>query len=554
MFKRVILICILALIQFASVNATEDFTTTHNVTYRLGNLGETDVTHNISIDVKNSLNGVKTITFTEPVESIENIEKLDKNNYTISTLANQVQLNFTKAIVGPKTVDISYGYKTDQIFKKSGTIYTLDLASIEQNNSLSNFSLKIYLPLNLSIYSDQFEVITDNTGKYINLTQDDLKKGENIIFGNKMLYGLNINYVVNKDKNYIVIPPNIENRQKVYIKQIDKRPNKAYIDEDGNNIFVYNIKDPQQIRAQFYIEVYGNPSTVKIDDKEKYLKPVENWDYTKGIPANYLKFTQSISTKEDVKNAVEFNNEYLEYDLNKSNYDYIARIGAENLNESNKSNAVCLEYSDLLIAQLRGLQIPARELSGLSYSKDIKDFSFPFLHSWVDYYNGKEWVMVDPTYNDTANQDFVNSFDLFHIVFLMRATDSESPLLPGSFKTDKFSEKLMVEAIESFEPVVINIEAFRFLNYYIIKNNSNSFIIKTAPASIGIYTKDQIESLSSDKNISIEFSKLNIFTAVDKTVVIILIFLLFSPALFIITHKTITKRKHKVKSKVNSIV
>jgi|GEM_PF-4023644 len=554
MVKKFILISILFLLPFARVSAAEDFTTSHSVTYKLGDLGETDVTHNITVNLQNSLNGLKTLTFTEPVTSIENITKLDKNNYTISILANQIQLNFNKAIVGPKTVKISYGYKTDQIFKKSGTIYTLDLASIEQSSSLNDFSLKIYLPQDLNIYSNQFEVITDNTGRYINLDQNDLKKGENIVFGDKMLYGLEINYVISEDKNYIVIPPNIPGRQKVYIKSIQRPPDKAYIDENGNSIFIYQTNKPEQIKAQFNIQLYGNESTQKLKDKELYLKPIKNWDFTKGVVANYLKFTQPISLKENVKDALEFNNKYLEYALNKSNYDYIARIGAENLNKTNKENAVCLEYSDLLIAQLRGLKIPSRELSGLSYSKDIKKLSFPFLHSWVDYYNGKSWVMVDPTYNDTANQDFLTSFDLFHIVFLIRAKDSEFPLLPGSFTTDKYSEKIKVTAVKNFEPVTVTISKVNILDKTIIKNEGNNFVLSTAPGKIGVYNKKQVESFGQDKNIKVEYSKLNIFKFFGITIYIILIAILISPILFFLIHKVITKHKHKVKSKVNSIV
>lgn len=64
---------------------------------------------------------------------------------------------------------------------------------------------------------------------------------------------------------------------------------------------------------------------------------------------------------------------------------------------------VCDEYSNLLIAMLRSVGIPARYASGIVYGGiDAKSWQS---HAWVEAYLGDEWVPFDPTYGETGYVD-----------------------------------------------------------------------------------------------------------------------------------------------------
>jgi transglutaminase-like putative cysteine protease len=557
MKKLLLLILTIIFLTTGNVSASEDQVKTyHQVNYNLSENGKTSVTHKVEIKVTDNVTAVKNLTFSEPTNVIRDLKKEDTKDYTLNSLGNTVEVEFTNAIVGPKSVVVSYTYTTDQIFKKLGTTYTIEIPKIESEN-IEDFTLKVYLPQNLGeLNTSLHKVENDQIGSYITIDKEELQNGTSIVFGNHMLYKLKIQYVISNEKSYIAIPPTIDGRQNVYVTNISKTPVNSYIDKSGNYIYEFKKEKEQIVTAEMLVKVYGNVSPQKNINSQVLTSAIKNWDYTTGVAANYLKFTQSIGENEDVKRALEFNNEYLEYDTSKSNYDYIARIGAENLNETNKNNAVCLEYSDLLIATLRGLNIPARELSGLTYEEDIKDFSFPFLHSWVDVYSKQKehWYMVDPTWNDTANQDYLNNFDLNHIVFLIRDESSETPLLAGSYRTEKLVEKVLIEAIESNDPVKIEIGKFDFLGINLIKNKSDTFFIKTGPGKTGFYKTSDLKQFEDNNTIlQVEYVKLNFTSLINPLNTVIIFLILLSPLLFLLLHKIINKRKKKVKSKVSSI-
>lgn len=57
----------------------------------------------------------------------------------------------------------------------------------------------------------------------------------------------------------------------------------------------------------------------------------------------------------------------------------------------------CTELSLLFTALARAVGIPARELTGLVYDDLNNVFGW---HAWVEFHNGRQWVSVDPTWNE----------------------------------------------------------------------------------------------------------------------------------------------------------
>lgn len=61
---------------------------------------------------------------------------------------------------------------------------------------------------------------------------------------------------------------------------------------------------------------------------------------------------------------------------------------------------VCQDYSHILISILRAQGIPCRYIAGLLVGEGAT-------HAWVEYYDGKYWVGVDPTHNSICNDSYM---------------------------------------------------------------------------------------------------------------------------------------------------
>lgn len=74
----------------------------------------------------------------------------------------------------------------------------------------------------------------------------------------------------------------------------------------------------------------------------------------------------------------------------------------------------CTEHTVLLVALLRALKIPARELGGLVYLND--DFGAFGWHAWAEVEIDGHWVQVDPSWDElVANATHINLGDEGHV-------------------------------------------------------------------------------------------------------------------------------------------
>jgi transglutaminase-like putative cysteine protease len=61
---------------------------------------------------------------------------------------------------------------------------------------------------------------------------------------------------------------------------------------------------------------------------------------------------------------------------------------------------VCQDYAHIMLALLRAQGIPCRYIAGLMAGEGES-------HAWVEYYDGKAWVGIDPTHNCAAGIGYV---------------------------------------------------------------------------------------------------------------------------------------------------
>ncbi len=536
------------------------YKTKHMVEYELNIENKktinTKVIHKVNIIFNNQKEGLKEVIFKEPVKKIKNLRLLqNEKEQEISQEGSSIIITFKNPIVGKKIErEVKYEYTTPKIFKRIGTTYLLDIPKVEKNESIDDFTLRIILNPQTEFYvlKNLGTLKEENNKRFLEFSYTELKESGNfVILGNEMFYKIKIKYLIDSKKNNFVVLPNIEGRQESFITEISEEPKYISKDYDGNTIFTYpKTEKTKIIEISYLVRVFGNKTPVKNKGRLKtYIKPTKYWDFNKGLPNYYLtSFKIGTTKKEKVSNAYKYVKEYLEYDYKKTNYDFINRIGSENLNDDNKNNAVCLEYSDLLISLLRGMNIPTRELSGIALIEE-EEQNTPQMHSWVDYEDNGFWKQVDPTWADTANQDYLNNFDLYHITFLIRGKNSEYPLLPGSYANNKSNEVVDIKILSEIPAKQeVEIQKTILFGMKLYKNPNINYINNIKPYGI---------SMKLSKNTSKFYRVRKVEVPLNTVIPRVLYLLIITPTIgiliFIFFHKRLKGKAEPRKRRVNTI-
>ncbi|PIP14879.1 hypothetical protein COX47_02840, partial [Candidatus Roizmanbacteria bacterium CG23_combo_of_CG06-09_8_20_14_all_35_49] len=73
------------------------------------------------------------------------------------------------------------------------------------------------------------------------------------------------------------------------------------------------------------------------------------------------------------------------------------------------------------------------------------------LHAWPEYYDSKSelWKPIDPTWENTSGIDYLSSFDLNHIVFVIHGKKPDYPLPAGMYKIDN-SQDISIKPAASY--------------------------------------------------------------------------------------------------------
>jgi len=184
-----------------------------------------------------------------------------------------------------------------------------------------------------------------------------------------------------------------------------------YIDDDGKiqqgNTIKYGWKEPKGNEENF-----GYISNVKVINSmykvsEKIAFPIQSLDEES---KKYLTATEYIDINEDIRRKAnelasgeddlyklvfkigEWTKDNIEYDLNSFTEKAVQPASWVLRNQE----GVCDEITNLFIALLRSIGIPARFVSGVAYTNLIDSFGN---HGWAEvYFPGKGWIPFDVTY------------------------------------------------------------------------------------------------------------------------------------------------------------
>lgn len=339
-------------------------------------------------------------------------------------------------------------YKTAGLVETKGSAHTVYVPAVENNDQRSTYAITVDAPQSFGTPhfadSEKHLVVKNGDRQTYSFDRDDVADHSlSLVFGDSTIYNFNFNSpLVNNSpvpRTFTVaLPPDLVTQTSV-IKNIEPAPKTTRLDADGNVLAEYTLgayqkltvvaKVEGQVRYRDYnLAASGTKQDIPAAISSAYTKSTRYWP-TDGAVAEAAKSV----VKPDAKVVDNVRSVY-NYVINKLTYNdekikFNVRQGATKALE-NPSNAVCLEYADLMIAMLRSQGIPARMVIGYAYagslkaSPDVADS----LHSWVEaYVPGIGWMTVDPTWGEKFD-DFGRS-DLDHYAF---ATWGKNDSAPGA--------------------------------------------------------------------------------------------------------------------------
>ncbi len=329
-----------------------------------------------------------------------------------------------------------------------------------------------------------------------------------LLFGEKLLYGFNINKVFsnthgNENQTFELYVPADTPTQTIIWEEISPLPNTALKDEDGNYIFKY-IVEPNQtldcnisgyIQKTESLEYNGNIRSF-LTQQTGYWSISNNTEFRR---INTFLKRKGLNIENNFEDAESLNKSERElfykyiyqYVIDRLNFEKDmplgigtqARLGANTLTDSpNKASSI--DYADFYIALLRRYNVPSRLVVG--YISNITGYtSDGFYHHWVEYLdtNTNKWVTADPFLEEYFEKNLFGSPFLDHLVVLRRGKSAVAPKMSFFQETDfvvrsetekDISPKFEVNSNLSFEGYKVT---DKFVKGYIHISNSGNIAI-----------------------------------------------------------------------------
>ncbi|MEA2056296.1 MAG: transglutaminase domain-containing protein [Patescibacteria group bacterium] len=362
-----------------------------------------------------------------------------------------INIEFKNKVVGKDKIrEFSISYQNPDVAQVNGQILEVNIPKMANHETYNQHQVVLATPEQFNKPSRITPLnysLSQESGSYI-IKYDKLEgNGISAIFGDKQFYNLTIRYYLNNPNNQpaitqVSLPPDTA-YQKINYQQIEPKPKKIKVDDDGNWIATYYLpaNKTTEVNIQASLLIGTNFINQQLQPKPlpEHTKPQKFW------PVNDQSIKQ-IAVNKSIQDIYQYTVDELNYTQEDLSIN-IERLGALDA-LSKPDQATCKEFTDVFITLARANQIPARRITGYAYSENpqLRPLSMvvDVLHTWPEYYNSHNqyWVPIDPTWgNTTLGVDYFNQFDLNHIVFAINGKSSQLPHPAGSYKLEKKETK-----------------------------------------------------------------------------------------------------------------
>lgn len=456
---------------FVSPSYASNFTTDYNVSYTVSESSKTLVNFDVTLTNTTEEYYASSYNIRLGFKNVEDLKAFDPDGaippkVTKSSSGQNIELVFNKRVVGlGNKLRFNLSFDTNEVALNNGSVWEVNIPGLSNQSDFTTFNVSLSYPSFLGkpafIKPDISNVKNLAKGNSLSFSKGDLGSGGiSIAFGQHQIYSFNLTYHLDNKNLFpvtteIALPPQTS-YQDISLESLTPKPLNVYLDTDGNWIAKYNLSPSQnmEVKAKGRAKVYLNAkkeSALQSNLKD-YLLPQKYWE-TQNSKIKSL--GQDLKTPRGIYDYIVNN---LTYDFSRVSL-HKSRAGALNVLE-NPSSAVCLEFTDLFVALARSRGIPAREVNGFAYTKNLQERPLSLLkdilHAWPEYYdyNLENWVMVDPTWGNTTNGiDYFNTLDFDHFAFVVKGKNSVYPIPAGGYKRQQDISKkdVNVDVANSFD-------------------------------------------------------------------------------------------------------
>lgn len=443
-------------------HASSNFNYDTAVTYSVRDDGKTvDVTENYTITNLTERYYLTDLKLSTPAKTVSNVRASYQDGGDIATSTSQqkgsrgdvsfdyqqISLQFPRQMYGlDKQWSFVVRYEATGLVDTRGGSHTVYVPSIEPADGTQSYKVTVDAPL--SFGSPHFAGAksassgTRNGRQYFSFDRAELQKQSlSLKFGDSNNYKVDFAYPLHNTGGTtktmeVTLPPNLNNQQ-VVISSLNPAPFNTRVDADGNIVAQYRVAPGQNLVVHTDAEVNvrwrdydlsksGKMSDIPADLKLRYTSSGQYWQTDGEVAKAAAKVTKpDAKVADNVQAIYKYVIDKLSYNDEKLKFN-IRQGSAKAL--SDPTNAVCLEYADLMIGMLRSQGIPARMAVGYAYTGSLKasDAVDDSLHAWVEaYVPGIGWMTVDPTWGEKF--DGFGSSDLDHLAFSIWGEDDSRP-------------------------------------------------------------------------------------------------------------------------------
>ncbi|PIY65274.1 hypothetical protein COY91_02555 [Candidatus Shapirobacteria bacterium CG_4_10_14_0_8_um_filter_39_15] len=436
--------------------ADENLTSDYQVTAEAKTDRTMHFTYNISL--KNNTSEIYASSYSMILDRMNpaNIKAFDSVGPLDAVVTNQnsqakITVNFSRPVVGKdKILSFTLNYDAVDSIKKSGQAWEVMIPKLSDSAQINNYHLVLKIPSSFGkpayLSLDPFSKMEINGFQIYEFNKNQLSQfGILGAFGNFQIFNFTLIYHLSNPlksniSTQIALPPDTA-YQIMTFQSLEPKPINVEQDNDGNWLATYFLNKGQKLDviAKGRVQIISQPNldfqmNEPFVDKQEYLKPQKYWEVD---DQQIINLAQQLKTPEKIYDYVV---KTLKYDYGKLEVKR-ERMGARAV-LNNPDQAICTEFSDLFIALARAAGIPARELTGYSYTDNPQNkplsLNQDILHAWPEYWDESLniWKQVDPTWENTTGViDFFHNMDLNHFVFAIHGLDSEKPLPAGAYKT-----------------------------------------------------------------------------------------------------------------------
>jgi hypothetical protein len=355
-----------------------------------------------------------------------------------------------------KNWQFKVSYTAQGLVETRGGGHTVYIPSIEAGDEGDGYTARVDVPLDFGTAhfpgAKSASGGTNDGRQFYNFDKAALSNSAlALVFGDSTIYNLNFKFPLHNDSALprtvtVALPPDLNN-QHSYVNKLTPAPANTHLDADGNVLADYHLNPHQNLTVEtdvssevkyleYDLSASKKAADIPADLVRQYTGQTQYWQFSGGV-ADAAKSV--VKADAPVIDNVKAMNQYVidKLTYNKNKIQFNIRQGSVKA-LANPSNAVCLEYADLLIAMLRSQGIPARMPVGYAYSGNLKttDTVSDSLHAWVEaYVPGIGWMTLDPTWGEKF--DNFGKSDLDHVAFAVWGASDQTPTAVATGKADQ---------------------------------------------------------------------------------------------------------------------